>query len=236
MNQRAFTLIEVLVATLILAAVALALGSTLSTGMAARRTAVKALERSRPMTVVAKIMRGDIEAAVRPTGVLTGSFLGTQAVNVGDTGPTMRFTTNNALSEVNYTGLDINMRGQMNVALNSSGATARPIRADVVEVEYAMTEGEAATYNFVRRTRYNLTAETVDMTGEQVLLRGVSDVQMHYYDGTEWLDAWDSGAQNNQLPQAVEVEVTLDGGKPIALTFQPHMATVLTSDTGSSTQ
>ena len=42
---------------------------------------------------------------------------------------------------------------------------------------------------------------------------------LRYYDGTQWLDAWDSAANNNALP--VAVEVTLQVASPSASASAP---------------
>ena len=47
-----------------------------------------------------------------------------------------------------------------------------------------------------------------------MLCRGVTAFNLRYFDGSQWQQGWDSTAQNNELPAAVEVTLTLV--RPIA--------------------
>ena len=44
---------------------------------------------------------------------------------------------------------------------------------------------------------------------EQVLCRSVASLNLRYYDGTDWLDEWDSTADANSLPLAVEIDIEI---------------------------
>ena len=46
---------------------------------------------------------------------------------------------------------------------------------------------------------------------EEVICRGIRALDVKYYDGYDWLDSWDSATQDNGLPLAVEVSITLAG-------------------------
>jgi hypothetical protein len=44
---------------------------------------------------------------------------------------------------------------------------------------------------------------------EQVLCRNVTSLNLRYFDGDRWLTEWDSTADANSLPKAVEIEIEL---------------------------
>ena len=44
---------------------------------------------------------------------------------------------------------------------------------------------------------------------EQVLCRSVASLNFRYFDGSNWVDEWDSTADANSLPLAVEVDIEI---------------------------
>lgn len=231
----AFTLLEVLVALAILATVMLSLAAALSAGMRAQRVADQAVDRARPDTVLASVVRDDVEAIVPPTGLLAASLLGEQATTTGELGPTLTFVTDIGLLEINYEGLDINTRGGMTV--DRAGEAQRQVRSDLVEIEYAIeSEDAGGDFRLVRRVRHNLLTETVedDDIKTQTLVIGVREFMLRYYDGTSWLLAWDSGAEDNQLPQAIEFDIQRTSRPRIVLLVRPTMASNAASSEGVS--
>jgi hypothetical protein len=61
----------------------------------------------------------------------------------------------------------------------------------------------------VRRVTTNLLAPQEPEPTEEVLCRRVSSFNLAYFDGSSWLDGWDSDAKDNTLPVAVEVTLVL---------------------------
>jgi len=47
----------------------------------------------------------------------------------------------------------------------------------------------------------------------EVLCRGVFGFNLRYFNGSEWLDTWDSTVENNTLPCAIEVTLQLDDAR-----------------------
>ncbi|QNN25218.1 prepilin-type N-terminal cleavage/methylation domain-containing protein [Planctomycetales bacterium ZRK34] len=230
-----FTLLEVLVALVILSTVMLSLAAALSAGMRAQRAADRAVDRARPDTMLANVIRGDVEAIVPPTGLLAASLLGEQATTTGELGPTLTFVTEIGLREINYEGLDINTRGGLSV--DRAGEAQRPVRSDLVEIEYALElEDTGSNFKLVRNVRRNLLTETIedDHIQQQTLLEGVCDFMLRYYDGTSWLQAWDSGSEDNQLPQAIEFDIQRANRPRIVLLVRPTMASNAAAKEGST--
>jgi len=87
------------------------------------------------------------------------------------------------------------------------------IQGDVRYVEYALSPQSDGRLALVRREDTNLLSDQVgtDMA-EEILVTDVISVAYQYYDGTNWLDAWDSTdtTANNTLPVAVKMVLQLE--------------------------
>ena len=64
----------------------------------------------------------------------------------------------------------------------------------------------------VRRVTTNLLSSTTAPYYDEVVCRGVRSFNLRYYDGAGWVDSWDSTAQDNNSPTAVEVTLELQRG------------------------
>ena len=62
----------------------------------------------------------------------------------------------------------------------------------------------------MRRIYYNLLPGKAPTPREQILCRNVRSFYLRYFDGTLWRDDWDSQAQGDILPAAIEVTLELD--------------------------
>ena len=82
----------------------------------------------------------------------------------------------------------------------------------IAGVEYLLTadqEDEGRENLLMRNVRLNLLSlEEVEPYEEQ-LAYGVSSMEIQYFDGTVWLDAWDSTTVGDVLPTAVDVSLTI---------------------------
>ncbi len=61
----------------------------------------------------------------------------------------------------------------------------------------------------VRRLMTNLLAPKEVQAEEYVLCRRVVSMNLRYFDGYSWVDEWDSTADANSLPRAVEVDIEI---------------------------
>ena len=65
---------------------------------------------------------------------------------------------------------------------------------------------------------------------EQVLCRNVISLNLRYFDGDGWVDAWDSTADANSLPLAVEIDIEIaHNGKNGAANKEPQQRRLLQS-------
>ena len=69
------------------------------------------------------------------------------------------------------------------------------------------TDEDRENYRLVRKiTRNLLSPRDVDAEA-QVLCRNVTSLNLRYFDGDGWLEEWDSTADANSLPVAMEVDI-----------------------------
>lgn len=186
-HSRGFTLLELLVATAMMAVLAGSLYATLHTAFKARRTAYGAVADVRAAELAIELLRTDLTSAIGPRGILAGGFLGEDAID--RSGQPM-----DALM------LHCTAGG----AVDTSGA------GDVRMVELECTPDENGKgMTLVRRVTRYLLATLAAEPPEEVLCRNVRSLDLKYFNGTDWQVAWDSSAQGDNLPLAVEVTLEL---------------------------
>ncbi len=186
-NNRAFTLLEMLVATAMISVLAGSFYATLRIAFRAQRSALRTIEPVRKAKLAVDLLRADIQSALVPKGVLAGSFLGEDAIDASgrDYDSLLLHCTNRGPGETEATG-DVRM----------------------VEL-YCQPADDGTGLSLVRRITSNLLAPRVEEPPEEVLCRGLWSFNLRYFDGSDWQDSWDSGAQDNVLPLAVEVTIQL---------------------------
>ena len=196
MNRRhaaahAFTLLEMLVATALVAVLAGSLYASLSIAFRARRSALTVLEPVHKAQMAMGFVGDDIRCAVVPKGMLAGPFMGQDSANA---------------------------RGQDSDSLEfcCTAGTPEPAEGigDIKKVQLGCEPADdGRTQVLVRLVTTNLmTPKTVEPRRE-VLCRGVASFNLRYFDGSTWLDTWDSTVEENTLPLAVEVTLQLDEGR-----------------------
>lgn len=188
-QPRAFTLLELIVATGMTAVLAGSLYATLHVAFKARQSAFAAVEQVRKAELAAELLRADIQSAVVPSGILAGTFLGESAANAS--------------------GLPSDALVLHCVA---DGTQEMRITGDIRMVEFACEpDPDSEGMVLLRRVTVNLLSTKVSEPVEEVLCRDVRSFDLAYFDGTDWQDNWDSGMHGNALPLAVEVTLELVG-------------------------
>ncbi|MDY7010190.1 MAG: type II secretion system protein GspJ [Planctomycetota bacterium] len=186
-EKRAFTLLEMLVATAMTAVLAGSLYATLHVAFRARRSASESIEPVRKTQLALELLRADIQSAVVPKGVMAGSFLGENRTD--DSG-----------------------RDCDSLLLHCTGAgPSQPQQSgDIRMIELSCEPVDVgAGQILVRRITPNPLATDIDETPQEVLCRGVHAFNLRYFDGEQWQDSWDSATRDNLLPLAVEVTLQL---------------------------
>jgi type II secretion system protein J len=197
MNRRpsiagAFTLLEVLFAMATTAVLAGVLYTSLSIAFSSHDSARKSIEPARRLALAIELLREDIESAMIPKGILAGQFVAQDdydpSGNDSDT-LTLHCTTWEPAGDQN--------------------------KGDVKRVEILCEQSADSAANvLVRRTTTNLLSPSTVEPEQEVICRDVFAFNLRYFDGYDWQDNWDSGAQDNALPSAVEVTVQLISDKP----------------------
>lgn len=192
-----FTLLELLVATVMFAALVGVMHSMLFGALRLRNASFRAVEQALPREQLAQIFRRDFKGMVAPSGVLAGPVVATseEVQNARHDSITF-FTTTGVIGETDPWG-------------------------EIQEVEYRLEEPDDRDpdlgLDLIREPRRNLLPaieEEVEDLAPHRLMRGVRSLQLLYWDGEEWTDSWDSTAVENENPDAVWLRIEFVNGNP----------------------
>ena len=196
LGDRAFTLVEMLLAVAICAIVLVAINGVFAAAVRLRDKTSDVIEESLPVTRALDILHRDLKGAVGPGGYLAGDFkCGAQAM-----GARMGLS-----GEAGSAGLDF---------CTSTGAIDdKTPWGDIQEVFYALkapADRNQAGMDLVRCVNRNLLATTTQTPDTQWLIRtNVQTLQFDCYDGTQWRNTWDTSVGDTNLPMAVRVRIQL---------------------------
>lgn len=183
----AFTLLELLVAMVLMVVVASCLYTALYTGFRAYRSALSAVEPTSRAINAIELLKQDIHGILPPDGVLAGAFLGTNSAGI---------------KGVDTDGLEF--------YTTSVYADAEQVAGGLGKIELVLEEDadtDDGTYRLIRRVTTNLLPPRDVDPEEHVLCRDVVSLNLRYFDGAGWYDEWDSTADANSLPLAVEIDI-----------------------------
>ena len=187
MAERAFTLLEMLVASAIFAIVMASLYVVFYSAIRLREKTFKEVESALPVSAIEMIVKRDLSSTVVPAGLLSGPFIGETDEKAAVRSDQLTFFASSGTIEDN----------------NPWG--------DVQQIEYYLAEPEngdqEAGSDLVRALTRNLLSPVVEDPEEQRILHGVSSLLFEYYDGTQWQDYWDSTTMGNTTPTAVRVRI-----------------------------
>jgi hypothetical protein len=71
------------------------------------------------------------------------------------------------------------------------------------------TDEDRENYRLVRRVTSNLLPPRTIDPEDQVLCRNVTSLNLQYFDGEGWVEEWDSTADANSLPLAVQIDIKI---------------------------
>lgn len=186
--RHGFTLLEMILAVTITAVISVAMFTSLEIAFKTRDQAEDRLAGRQAARATLDLLAADLAAVPAPTGRIAGPFVGVdQRMGAARDGDTLRYVT---------------------------AAVALPTgeeMGDLRSVELVLEEDPADPDQrvLVRYVTTNLLASTVPDATPQVLARGVIAFNIRYFDGGDWLDDWDSAQQDNALPNAVELTLTV---------------------------
>jgi type II secretion system protein J len=187
-RRRGFTMIELIIALAMVAIVAASLSSSLWLAYHTARQAEAAVSPSRQAAIAMELMCSDLQNALQPGTILIGNFEATQAQDTrGHEGDDVVFySTADSPQHVDANG-------------------------DAKKVEYT-TEQIAGTNDFVlvRKVTRNLITTVQPAPDEEIICRNVSSLTLQYFDGSTWTPTWDSTAEDNTIPAAVQITLEIE--------------------------
>jgi prepilin-type N-terminal cleavage/methylation domain-containing protein len=188
-QRRAFTLLELLAAMSLMVVTAACLYSALYTGFKARRSASSAVEPTALAINAIELLKQDIYGVLSPSGVLAGAFLGIDSVGAnGVDFDSLEFYTTHIYADADHPAGGL---GRIELVLEED------------------TDEDRTKKRLVRRVTTNLLPPRAVDPEEQVLCRNVTSLNLRYFDGESWLNEWDSTADANSLPLAVEIDIQI---------------------------
>ncbi|MBN2327088.1 MAG: prepilin-type N-terminal cleavage/methylation domain-containing protein [Candidatus Omnitrophica bacterium] len=191
-RRKGFTLLEVLVSTIMCAILLLAVSSLLHGAFSLRENAEKTLQVKHPVQYALTALQRDLENIAAPSDYLGGALYGEEGgkSQFRQDSIEMHTTTGIILEEYPW--------------------------GDIQKVSYALERGrdldDYEEMYLVRRISRNLLSDS-DANEEknaeyEILLKGVYHFEITYYDGQSWYDSWDSTEQEESpLPAAVRVRL-----------------------------
>jgi type II secretion system protein J len=188
-GERAFTLIEVLLALSVSAIVLAAIGGVFYSAVRLRERTTAMLDEAAPLYQALALLRRDLLGTVPPSGMIAGDFK-TGTVDSGMAqGPGLQFCTSTGVVK-----------------------DGEPW-GDVQEVSYELRNPVERTSgtgkDLIRSVTRNLLATTGLEPEDQWLMGNVETLEFSCYDGTDWQPSWDTSLGNTNLPSAVRVRILL---------------------------
>lgn len=196
----AFTLIEVLIASVIVALLATGLAASLHVAFKARKSATDGIATVRSARIAIDAIARDLLSALPPTGVFAGAMTGSME---NATSSTLTFY-NSGVSRATDGTSDI---GQVTFSVVGSADVQTSESTSALPKANTSTNSDNGV--LVRRVKRTLLAPVNEVAADQVLCRHVRAVTFRFYDGTQWLESWDSTTTDNTLPLSIEITLEL---------------------------
>ena len=209
-SSAGFTLLELLVAMGLMIVAASCLYTALYTGFRAHHSAISAVEPTSLAINTIELLKQDILGVLPPGSGLAGAFTGTDSTGLnGVDNDELAFYTTHVFTDEEQVAGGL---GQIQLLLEED------------------PDEDYDSYLLVRRVTTNLLAPREVEPEEQVLCRNVISLNLRYFDGDDWVDAWDSAADANSLPLAVEIDIEIaHNGKNGAGQKEPQQRRLLQS-------
>lgn len=198
-----FTLLELLVATAVGAVVLLVIQTTFFGALRLHNTTHDRVDADLELQRALGIVRRDLAGLMLPGGVLSGQL------------QTTSFTSSMEAGFGERIGPDI---------YTTSGRIDgwQPF-SDAQRVALYLAEPadrERAGKDLVRVVQRNLLPVQEEPGEPQVLLHGVAEAQLLFFDGQGWIDAWDS-EETSMLPSAIKFRLVLEPPPSSTTAFDP---------------
>jgi prepilin-type N-terminal cleavage/methylation domain-containing protein len=196
--ESGFTLLELLIATVVAAFVLIVINGTYFGALRLHNSTQLKIDNDLVLDRTLELVKRDVDGLMLPAGANatppTGTFSG-QFQDTPTDSPTQEFSAERVSPDFYTTTGEVNGWNPF---------------SEVQVVTYYLspaTDG-SNTKNLVRAVTRNLLPLTTPTTDEQILMTGVANVEFDYYDGTQWDTTWDSTVTST-VPYAVRFSLTL---------------------------
>ena len=190
-SQRSgFTLLELLIATAVGAVVLIVIQTTFFGALRLHNTTHERIDSDLVLHRSLSIIRRDFSGLMMPGGTLAGQ---------------LQTTNFSSLNEGSY-----GERVTPDIYTNSGKIDGWNPFSDVQMVAYylAGAAGDNEGKDLVRVVTRNLLPVQDSVPEEQILLHGVDSATLAFYDGSGWIDSWDS-TETSMLPRALKLSITM---------------------------
>lgn len=222
----AFTLLEVLLAVVILAMVMVVVHAIFHGALSLRNKTDEAFEAAIPLQHTLAVIKRDLSNIAVPGGTLSGTFQTT--LTAGSTASsTMHYGQQVGPSFYTASG---------NLSDDSTWSEMRKVTYYLMPA----TNGGSGL-DLVRSVTRNLLPVSQEEYSDQRLLGGVNNLTFQYFNGSAWVDTWDStttsltSSTTNTLPQGIRVQLTLEADPLTLIAPTPiEMVVPITVQTGTN--
>ena len=188
---RAFTLIELLRARVLVGLVLAAVSSVFFGAFGLRQRTQALVDEGLPIQHALDVIRRDLAGLVQPGGIMTSNLI-TDASS-------LTAVSGQRVSPPLYTGT-----GTIN-----DFAPWADIQCVTYYLRPPTNRVANGGFDLFRMLNRNLLPVNTDMPEEQWLMTGVERMEFSYYDGTQWKLTWNSTNDATVLPKAVKVDIQL---------------------------
>jgi prepilin-type N-terminal cleavage/methylation domain-containing protein len=208
-GQRAFTLLEVLIAVAAFAIVLAAINSVFYGALRLRNKTAEACEDALALQHTVALLRNDIANLLPPGGTLSGNLQTTPSATSVGTGSGLNAS---AASVALLAAASRPGQSSPEFYTTTGSIDETSPWAQVQKVSYYLTPSTngSAGRDLVRSVTRNLLPSFQEQPAQIPLLTGVESIYFQYHDGTQWKDTWDSMTETaSRLPAAVRVQIHL---------------------------
>lgn len=213
---RGFTLLEVTVALAIVGMLALGLFASLTVAFKARQMATRNLNNIRQARIAMEMIGRDLQSALPPTGILAGAFIATPN-EAGFELDSLDFFNTSSPGPVAMGAADVQRVALLVMSADEASQQPAENEADVIDprdtgtrLQPQASASASGHQVLVRRVTRRLMAQVTPEPSNQIVVRNVRSFRVRLYDGSTWVDTWDSTTMDNTLPYAVEVTLVID--------------------------
>lgn len=185
-----FTLLEMMLALAVFAIVLAAINGVYFGALRLRNKTSASIEAGLPIQHAVATIKRDLTGLMLPGGTFGGPF---------------QTTPTNAMSTAaDSTGV----RVSPDIFTSTGALDERSPFSEVQKVAYYLTAptNNATGRDLMRTISRNLLPVSNDQPESQLLMAGVDQLAMQFYDGRSWTETWDSTVATN-LPIAIKVQI-----------------------------